>query len=99
MNKRRVEYYCQECGYKYYSSFEQAVETFKPTCPKCDTWLYETREVRCSCGTWLPLSTSSSATECFKCGSLFNALGQSLRPAREWDPEEVYDAFGPEDPS
>ena len=48
----------------------------------------------CRCGTRVELY-DSLYNECEGCGQGYNGCGRELAPVSQWEPEDVYDTFGP----
>jgi hypothetical protein len=51
--------------------------------------------IRCDCGAEVVLEDSMT-NECDKCGQLYNGSAQRLAPPEQWDPEDRYAIFGPQ---
>jgi len=56
---------------------------------------WEPASVRCDCGRTIWLE--DPLTNICDCGQLVNGCGQRLAPIAQWEPQDVYDAFGPRD--
>ena len=59
---------------------------------------WEPAVLRCGCGQRVYLEDSLT-NACERCGRLYNGSGQSLAPLSQWEPEDVYAAFGPRNAS
>ena len=81
--------YCPRCGYE--EERDEAVYE----CPKCgNDYVHNTPFQECDCGTVLPLTGFTNV--CPTCGTMYNGFGQKLAPVSEWDLDDVYDCFGPQ---
>lgn len=49
----------------------------------------------CSCGE--KVYTNHFTNECDACGKLYNSSGQELAPVEQWESEDAYACFGPQD--
>lgn len=92
MDDIRVEVYCMSCGHE--EVFEDHKRPFE--CPKCGSpLLHETCIIECEdCGKDVYLTDNTNECEC---GALYNGFGQRLSDPEEWDEEDRYGTFGPED--
>lgn len=92
MSDIKVEIYCMDCGHE--EVFEDHKRPFE--CPKCGSpLLHETCIVECeNCGKDVYLIDNTNECEC---GALYNGFGQRLSDPDEWDEEDRYGTFGPED--
>lgn len=95
MDKKQfyIQMFC-DCGFKYDGPREEAPNNGYE-CPDCgSTHVGRFEGVTCHCGciVWL----SSFTNECDKCGQLYNAFGQELAPPNQWDEEDRYSTFGPQ---
>lgn len=88
----KVEIYCMSCGHK--EVFEDHKRPFE--CPKCGSpLLHETCIIECEdCGKDVYLTDNTNECEC---GALYNGFGERLSDPEEWDEEDRYGTFGPED--
>ena len=88
----KVEIYCMSCGHE--EVFEDHKRPFE--CPKCGSpLLHETCIIECEdCGKDVYLTDNTNECEC---GALYNGFGQRLSDPEEWDEEDRYGTFGPED--
>ena len=88
----KVEIYCMSCGYE--EVFEDHKRPFE--CPKCGSpLLHETCIIECEdCGKDVYLTDNTNECEC---GALYNGFGERLADPDEWDEEDRYGTFGPED--
>ena len=86
----KCEVYCHNCGLEkdYDSEYDAPHE-----CPKCGKWLHRSYHITCDCGedVWL----TSNYNEC-DCGRAYNRFGQQLADPNEWDDEDRYGTFGPQ---
>ena len=83
------ELYCHDCGY------EARTEHREYECPKCGSCnVFNSSFVICDCGT--TVYVDSFTNECPECGKLYNNFGQELASASEWDDEDRYACFGPQ---
>lgn len=87
----KIEIYCHNCGYE--ETYEDCKRPFE--CPQCGSEnLHGTRKITCeNCGKDVYLT--SNTNEC-ECGVLYNGFGQQLRDPEEWDEEDRYGTFGPQ---
>ena len=88
-----VEIICN-CGYEYKGP-EQEAPNYGYECPQCGrTRMSKYRSLICHCGceVWL----NGDPNECEQCGQLYNAFGQTLAPPSQWDEQDRYDTFGPQ---
>ena len=87
----RTAYYqiCKNCGYEKEEAHDPEVE-----CPECGGPLGGHRYLICECGeeNHYPRFTNV----CPRCRKLYNCFGQELAPVEEWDPEDRYACFGPQ---
>jgi len=60
--------------------------------PYVNTW-YEPAAVRCDCEREIEL-IDSLYNPC-ECGLAVNGSGQRLAPVSQWEPNDIYDVFGP----
>jgi hypothetical protein len=51
--------------------------------------------LECNCGEVIDLEDVLT-NECPKCGRLYSGSGESLAPIEQWDPEDKYACFGPQ---
>lgn len=88
----KVEIYCMSCGHE--EVFEDHKRPFE--CPKCGSpLLHETCIIECEdCGKDVYLTDNTNECEC---GALYNGFGERLSDPEEWDEEDRYGTFGPED--
>lgn len=83
------EFYCRKCGY------EADTEHKEYECPKCGSSdVFNSSFITCSCGSRVYLGGFTN--ECDECGKLYNGFGQELAPVDEWDPEDRYEVYGPQ---
>ena len=92
MDDVKVEIYCMDCGYE--EVFEDHKRPFE--CPRCGSpLLHETCMIKCeNCGKDVYLTNHTNECEC---GAFYNGFGQRLSDPDEWDEEDRYGTFGPED--
>ena len=89
MKKIGYEFWCRECG------FEAMLEHAEYECPECGSVdVYNSRFITCDCGT--AVSLGGFTNECPECGQLYNSFGQMLAPVEEWDEEDRYACFSPQ---
>ena len=91
MNKITYIFHCPSCG--------ADTETVEPLpvreCPHCRSpWGRTYAELTCDCGEAVLLTGFTNT--CPKCGAMYNHAGQRLAPVEEWDPEDRYACFGPQ---
>lgn len=85
-----TEIYCRDCDYEGY------VEEGIYKCPKCHSdHIQRFHSLKCTCGDIVALG--SFTNECPNCGRMYNSFGQELAPVSQWDPEDVYGSFGPQE--
>lgn len=86
------EFYCRRC------EFTSITDEREYKCPSCgstdDEDICNSSFIICSCGTTVYLD--SFTNECPTCGKLYNIFGQELAPVDEWDEEDRYGTFGPQ---
>ena len=83
------EFYCRDCGH------EIETEHAEYECPKCGSHdVFNCRFVECSCGERVYLTHNTNF--CPECEKMYNMFGQELAPVDEWDPEDAYACFGPQ---
>ncbi len=83
------ECYCRSCGR------EHTTEHREYECPSCGSEdVHNTSFLTCNCGERVYLG--SFTNECCGCGRLYNPFGQELAPVREWDDDDRYECFGPQ---
>lgn len=93
MKQIGYEMYCRDCQHEWREDRdnENCYE-----CPQCQSHdVYKNRFITCSCGTTVYLDNSLT-NDCEGCGKLYNGSGQELAPPEEWDEEDRYDCFGPQ---
>lgn len=87
------EQHCAKCG----EVFKTPADERAYECPRCGGDILKNYAFRrCDdCGgiVWL----SGFTNECGACGAFYNGFGQKLSPPEEWDPEDRYDSFGPQE--
>lgn len=88
----KIETWCPHCGKE--ENFEHDYEApFE--CKECGHKLYRDTYTICEgCGERVYLR--SNTNEC-QCGAYYNGFGQRLADPREWDEQDHYDCFGPQD--
>lgn len=89
MSKRIwVDFYCCDCA------TDLTLEARKYERPMCKSDnVTNTEYLVCDCGQRVYLH---SHTNFCKCGRLYNGFGQELAPPEDWNPEDVYGIFGPQ---
>ena len=91
MSKVMNECYCRDCGATV------DTEHSEYQCPKCASLdVFNSSFVICSCGERIYLPKGLGVEECWECGKLYNAFGQELASPEEWDEEDRYATFGPQ---
>lgn len=86
------EMYCNECGHEW-REYEENAHCY--TCPSCSSMnIYRSRLIMCNCGATVYLDGFTN--ECDGCGALYNAFGQMLASPDQWDDDDRYDCFGPQ---
>ena len=89
----KLEVYCQDCCNEWIED-EENERCY--TCPHCgSTDVFRNRFITCSCGT--TVYCDQFTNECDGCGALYNAFGQRLASPDQWDDDDRYDCFGPQD--
>lgn len=95
MDKKQfyVQMFC-DCGFKYDGPREEAPNDGYecPNCGSVHVSRFEGVTCHCGCVVWL----SGFTNECDKCGQLYNAFGQELSSPSNWDEEDRYGTFGPQ---
>ncbi len=87
--KSRNEFYCRECNHELVSEHRMY------ECPECGGKdVFNSSFITCGCGERIYLS--SHTNECYRCGKLYNIFGEELAPVEEWDEDDYYDCFGPQ---
>ena len=89
-----VSMFCGKCGVVYEGPREEAPNNGYE-CPKCgNLHIARLEGVVCHCGciVWLGGFTE----ECDNCGQLYNGFGQELASPNQWDEEDRYGTFGPQ---
>ena len=82
------ELYCRDCGH------ESVTEHSEYECPVCGSEnVANICSVKCDCGRKVYLQGFTN--EC-PCGRRYNGFGQQLAPVGQWDPEDRYGTFGPQ---
>lgn len=90
MKEIKNELYCRDCG------FETVTEHSEYVCPECAGLdVFNCSFITCDCGE--RVYTNHFTNECPECGKFYNAFGQELAPPEEWDDDDRYDAFGPQE--
>ena len=82
---------CRKCGSVQYVEFDRDASYRCPDCHGDD--LMAVAAVDC-CG--FALICDRFTNECPICGKLYNFAGHELAPVEEWDPEDRYACFGPQ---
>lgn len=83
------ELYCRSC--------EQTIRTEhrEDECPNCHNEdIHNNSFIICTCGTTVYLD--SFTNECDGCEKLYNNFGQELAPVEEWEEEDRYACYGPQ---
>lgn len=89
----KLEMYCNNCNHEWREDEENA-NCYE--CPQChSTSIYRSRYITCSCGA--TVYCDGFTNECDGCGALYNGFGQLLAPPSQWDDDDRYDCFGPQD--
>ena len=90
--KIKLNFYCNHCGFdrNYESEYDAPY-----VCPECDSDnTVRSRTGICEeCGREVDLRGFTN--ECV-CGALYNNSGQRLADPSEWDDDDRYDCFGPQ---
>ena len=85
----QFDFCCVDCG------AEGVVTEPQYICPSCESAHVENVPfVICDCGRTVYLHGFTNI--CPKCGAPYNHAGQRLAPVEEWDPEDRYACFGPQ---
>ena len=88
----KMEMYCNHCEHEW--SEDQENENCYE-CPKCHSEnVCRSRFIECHCGEMV--YCKGYTNEC-ECGALYNAFGQMLASPDQWDDDDRYDCFGPQD--
>lgn len=85
-----TECYCRSCEH------EEAIEYRAFECPVCgskDLWIG--RFIVCDCGEKVYVNRFTN--ECSNCGRLYSRSGEELAPPSNWDDDDRYACFGPQD--
>ena len=83
-----VEFYCTEC------ELSEVNDARKYECPRCESdEVVNTEFLICDCGKRVYLHSHTNFCEC---GRLYNGFGQALAAPEDWNPEDMYDIFGPQ---
>lgn len=89
-NNLHYEHICDTCG----EIFTLDHREFE--CPICGSDNVRSfRVIHCDCGE--EFDARGFTIECPECGALYNGFGQRLADPREWDPDDRYDSFGPQE--
>lgn len=89
MNKIGIEFYCRECEHT------RIIEERQYECPECGSEnVCNSSFIVCECGTTIYLDRFTN--ECPECGKLYNGFGEELAPVDEWEKEDWYGTFGPQ---
>lgn len=89
----RVELWCTECDYNDDLIEYEAIDL--EFCPVCGSDIDSYKYGECDhCGSTVPLTAFTN--QCPECGALYNSFGQKLAPPEEWDDEDRYYSFGPQ---
>lgn len=90
MKEVKNEIYCHWCGNT------ARTEYYEYECPKCHKTdgVHNSSFIICDCGT--RIYTDDFTNVCPECGKLYNNFGQELAPAEEWEEEDRYACFGPQ---
>lgn len=88
-----IETYCRDCQHEEEVEESKGVRIEK--CPKCGSKdLFRSAFVRCKCGEKVYVNRFTN--QCPKCGKLYNSFGEQLADPSEWDEEDRYACFGPQ---
>lgn len=88
----KYEMYCNECGHEWQEN-EENQNCYE--CPKCGTIsVYRSRFITCQCDNTVYCDNFTNM--CDKCGALYNAFGERLASPDQWDDEERYECFSPQ---
>ena len=89
----KMEMYCRDCE-NIWKEDEENERCYE--CPECRSDnVYRERFLECHCGDLVYCNSFTNECEC--CGALYNAFGQMLAPPDQWDDDDRYDSFGPQD--
>ena len=89
MKELKNEFYCRDCEERADSEYRIY------ECPKCGgNDIYNAFFVTCDCGE--KVFVDRFTNECWNCGRLYNSSGQELAPPDQWDEEDRYACFGPQ---
>lgn len=84
----RYEVYCRSCGRDQIVMDDFISEC---RCGSCDLMI--TPIVKCTCGRDVLCTGFTNVCEC---GQMYNGFGHALAPVDEWDPDDRYGVFGPQ---
>lgn len=88
----RYEMWCPVCNHEW---TEQEENRNCYECPQCHSdHVYRDRFITCDCGETVYCNCFTN--ECEKCGALYNGFGERLASPRNWDDEDRYACFGPQ---
>lgn len=89
MKKVCNEFYCRDCEHTAITE-ERVYE-----CPKCGSEdVFNSSFITCDCRTTVYVDRFTNI--CDGCGKLYNSSGQELAPPDQWDEEDRYACFGPQ---
>ena len=89
-----AEFYCRCCGTEKRVADINTVQYY-PVCEKCKSEdIYISKFITCDCGSTVYLGRFTC--ECENCGRLYNSFGQELAPPDEWDEDDRYACYGPQ---
>lgn len=87
----KYEMWCPNCNKEY---IEESENERCYECPQCGGRVYRDRFLICECGKIVYLQEFTNECEC---GKLYNSFGQELAAPDEWDEEERYEYYAPEE--
>ena len=87
--ERKIKYenWCGNCGHTLVRDIPDH------ECPECGEWMKHSSRITCDCGE--TISIDNFTNEC-NCGALYNSFGQRLSDPSDWEYEDRYACFGPQ---